>query len=65
MADHLAFRLESPESFVTALAALAEFERGSVGFADCLILAQARATGAPLLTFDEKLGRLQGAREVD
>lgn len=60
--DNAAYHLESPESFV---AALEEFETTSVGFADCLIVAHARAAGSPLLTFDKKLGRLPGARDVE
>jgi predicted nucleic-acid-binding protein len=45
--------------------ALQLFGASKADFADCLILAQARAAGElPLLTFDRALGKLQGAQRL-
>jgi predicted nucleic acid-binding protein len=53
------------EDEVTTRLALDAFEPGSADFADYLILASARRGGAlPLHTFDERLGRSDGAKLV-
>ncbi len=50
------------EDQATTLLALAAFEAGSADFADYFILESARRGGAlPLLTFDERLSRAEGA----
>lgn len=56
--EHESLVLEQPEVVTDALT---EFEAAhGVGFADCLILACARASGhVPLGTFDKRLGRLR------
>ena len=59
--SNMAFHLQHPDSFA---AALALFGETSLGFSDCLILAEARSVEAPLLTFDRKLGKEDGARRV-
>jgi predicted nucleic-acid-binding protein len=59
--DNDAFVLQLRETFV---AAVALFEKGPIGFADCAILVESRAMSAELATFDRKLGRLPGARLV-
>jgi predicted nucleic-acid-binding protein len=54
------------EDDATTRTALVAFEAGSAGFADYLILESARRTGALLLhTFDERLGRANGASLVE
>jgi predicted nucleic-acid-binding protein len=53
------------EDEVTTRLALDAFEGGSADFADYLILESARRGGAlPLHTFDERLGRSDGAKLV-
>lgn len=61
LACNEAFVLQQRDAFV---AALHEFVAGSADFADCLILAEARAGNAELATFDKKLGRLAGVKLV-
>lgn len=56
--DNMAFHLQRPDSFAAALVLYGE---SSLGFADCLILAEARSAQAVLLTFDRKLGKQVGA----
>ena len=54
------------EDEVTTRLALDAFEAGSADFADYLILESARRGDAlPLHTFDERLGRSDGAKLVD
>src|SRR5256885_717068 len=46
-------------------AALRFFENSSVGFSDCLILAESNTNGNTYLyTFDKKLAKLDGAKEL-
>ena len=49
-----------------AAAALAQFRaKPALGFSDCLVLEIARKAGQlPLVTFDEALGRLDGAQRL-
>lgn len=61
LANNAAFVLQQREAFA---AALHEFNTAAADFADCLILAEARAGKVELATFDKKLGRLVGVRLV-
>jgi predicted nucleic-acid-binding protein len=56
-----AFVLQNEASFEGALA---EYETGSADFADCLILAEARAASYPLVTFDKRLQRTKGVQKL-
>jgi len=42
--------------------ALARYAVGPADFADYLVVAKAQSLGASLLTFDKRLGRIEGAR---
>ena len=54
--------LQEPE---VVQAALESFRSSRADFSDCLILAVARSAAmAPLATFDQKLGKLPGARKL-
>lgn len=54
--------LQEPE---VVQAALASFRSSRADFSDCLILAVAESAAmAPLATFDQKLGKLPGARKL-
>jgi predicted nucleic-acid-binding protein len=45
--------------------ALASFTASKADFSDCLILSIAKSAGAaPLATFDDKLGKVPGARRI-
>lgn len=61
--DHRDLMLQDPE---TVTAALSAFRRKpALGFTDCLILEVARRAGhLPLGTFDNALGRLDGAQRL-
>lgn len=54
------------ENDATTRRALVAFEAGSADFADYFILESARRGGAlPLHTFDERLGKTDGAKLID
>lgn len=56
------FKIERPE---LAAEALRLYRESSADFADCLILTTARAANElPLATFDDRAGRLAGARRL-
>lgn len=57
--DNAAFHLQDRPRFV---AALDEYRNGGADFADYLILAESRARGAELLTFDKRLLKSGGTR---
>jgi predicted nucleic-acid-binding protein len=51
-----------PEELELVEAALAQYENGPADFADYLVAGKARSVGALLLTFDKRLGRVEGVR---
>lgn len=56
--DNATVKLESPTA---ARAALSNFETGSIGFPDCLIVAKAHLAGCShTLTFDRRMAALPG-----
>lgn len=57
--DNAAFHLQARARFETALS---EYRNGSADFADYLILAESRAQGTDLLTFDKRLLKTGGTR---
>lgn len=59
--DNRAFTLQDAAAVRVGLAA---WRAGNADFADYLILAGARAVGHPLMTFDRKLGRAEGAQLI-
>jgi predicted nucleic-acid-binding protein len=61
--------LQSNEHFVLQEAeifhdALEQYTLSNVGFADCIILAQAKQLGFTLYTFDKRLAKLAGASSI-
>ncbi|MGH7822254.1 MAG: PIN domain-containing protein [Candidatus Binatia bacterium] len=56
-----AYTLQGKSSFETALA---EFKGGKADFSDYLILAECKAAGYPLVTFDGELRKSPGATSV-
>ena len=59
IADHPAFHLQRREVFQ---AALQNYLAANTDFADCMILAESVGSGHELVTFDRRLGKLDGAR---
>lgn len=59
LSTNQAFLLQSGNRFEEALAL---YREGAAGFADCLILAEARTESVELATFDRRLQRADGAR---
>ena len=57
---HSIFKLEKSEVFAEALAM---YQQGNIGFADCLILTESNQAKVPLYTFDKKLIQM-GAKKV-
>lgn len=55
------FVLQEAETFRQALQ---QYSLSNVGFADCIILAQAQQLGFALYTFDKRLAKLEGASSV-
>ena len=55
------FLLQEAEIFHEALQ---QYRISNVGFADCIILAQAKQLGITLYTFDKRLAKLEGASSV-
>lgn len=53
------FILQHESSFVSALE---KFRESNVDFADCLILVETQAEKLKLLTFDKKLGKINGCQ---
>lgn len=61
IASHPAFHLQRPEVFRVALRLYLE---GHQDFADCMILAECMDAGVELASFDRKLGKLAGVRQI-
>ena len=61
LSAHPAFHLQSASIFAEALGI---FASAHADFADCMILAESRAEGCELATFDRKFARLAGVRLV-
>jgi predicted nucleic-acid-binding protein len=61
MAENAAFVLQRPEVFREALR---EYRAGRADFSDYVILAESRAEGVALATFDRKLGKHRGSLVV-
>jgi len=59
--DNQRFLLQEAEIFHEALQ---QYRISNVGFADCIILAQAKTLGVTLYTFDKRLAKLEGASSV-
>ena len=59
IANHPAFHLQRRDVFVSALQT---YLAASADFADCMILAESVGSGHELVTFDRRLGKLDGAR---
>jgi len=59
MQNNQSFVLQAADAFRAALDA---YRTGNADFADYVILMQAREENAELVTFDRKLGKLDGAR---
>ena len=59
--DNQTFLLQEAEIFHEALQ---QYRISNVGFADCIILAQAKQLGVTLYTFDKRLAKLEGASSV-
>jgi predicted nucleic-acid-binding protein len=62
LADNAAFVLQRSEIFGTALQ---DYRAGRADFSDYIILAECRAEGVKLATFDRKLGKHQASMIVD
>ncbi len=61
MLDNAAFVLQGEPAFRAALSA---YQTGPADFADYLILAESRAAGCSLVTFDRRLLKADGTRAV-
>ena len=61
LAENTPFVLQRAEVFA---AALDLYRKHNVDFADCLILAESREMNTELFTFDKRLAKLSGARQV-
>ncbi len=57
--DNAAFKLQNRAQFE---AAVQQYRNGSADFADYLILAESRASGSELLTFDKRLLKSSGTK---
>ena len=61
LSHHPYIRLENDAE---VKAGLELFNHSNIGFADCLIINDAKSRGLVLHTFDQKLSRLSGAKRV-
>lgn len=61
IADHPAFHLQRQDVF---RAALENYAASSADFADCMILAESVSAGCVVVSFDRKLTKLEGVREL-
>jgi len=59
--QNAAFRLQHADIFATALQ---DYQNNTVDFSDCIILAESRAVGLFLATFDKRLSRLPDTQKV-